>query len=520
MAGISVQPGQTYQLTGTISADEGVSAYGSRVHHQTGGVISVTGHATNDGFLSAGEGYGGPGAEAKIIITGVLTNNSDLSLFGGFKGYGLPASGAYMRNAGVFHNVGSVIIYGGGIYDDSFLGTGATLSNAGTITNTGSIRIAAAYPTQPIPNTGGLLLDSGQLLNAGTIDIAASYLSADPGTLSVTGTMRSSGEIQLGGGFRGAGIGAQLNISGSAWNAGTITVAGGESGSVTPPDSGGTIDVAGVLLNQGLIGLYGGGGSSVSQKSTGATLIDSGTVHNSGTILLTEKHGYYANATLSVTSTGVLSNSSTIGGNGTLFNDGAINTGATGSTASAINSYLINNGVVYVLPGTALSLGGFSTSGSEVHEGVFDLFAQSTLSISGQFTQQEVAFLGAGATLDVGNLFGFAGTLDIAHTPATIDFVGQQITSATPLGSTGNYIELTLASGRQFDLYTTGLPIGTALALSSDTHGGTDLVFTSAGAATPAAISQGIAPASQGSLSAGLPREAFSHLAADFISPP
>jgi hypothetical protein len=255
----------------------------------------------------------------------------------------------------------------------------------------------------------------------------------------------------------------QISISagGSLTNAGSIT---GTSGGVYLAD-------AGYLSNAGLISLAG-----ASHYAEGGEIGVTGTFDNSGQIRLAmAAQGYYGTASITIGSTGTLTNSGHIFGAGTIVNLGhVVSADAPNRTAVIDTASFINQGTVDIAAGTTLAVG--SAVYDQGGQGVFDLSSGADLGFSHTVSQGEtVAFLQS-ATLTLGDPAGFAGLLSGLVAGDVIDFAKRDVISAVDHGKT---LVVGFGGGATVDLRLAApLPAGDRLVLTRDGRGGTDLTIT------------------------------------------
>jgi hypothetical protein len=298
--------------------------------------------------------------------------------------------------------------------------------------------------------------------------------------------MTNSGNVTLQGGLTGpqtaggpgyGGLGAQAIVTGTLTNSGTLLANGGGGGYrylKSPVGQGATLSLSGALINTGLIivetgqalhtpGVYG----------TNAQFTDSGVLTNAGTIFL--ERGLGLTTALTVTAGATLIDSGTLSGGGTLVNHGLVESGAAGVDTGAIRlAGVTNDGIVAVAAHGGLYLGGNITADATA-TGLFNLAGHASLTFGSTVAaSQTIAFIGQGDTLGLAIPGAFAGTLSGLAATDTIDLMHTYVASAT---SSGDTLTLGLGDSTTLDL-SLAAPLGNlALYLTSDGHGGTDLIM-------------------------------------------
>jgi fibronectin-binding autotransporter adhesin len=500
----------TLTNAGAIFAEHGFDVIGS-VSNNLGGQVQVLagGTLTSSGliFLNVGDAssyINGASNGGTLSVAGVLTNSGTLQAQGGLDDGTDLGRGALISisSTGKLTNSGQLRLGGG--YNEYYPGspgpTGATLINSGSLTNTGTLTINSAYTSgdgaQP---SAAVLVDAGVLTNQTSLIVQGGggnvYNESPGGTLSVSGTLNNFGKITLGGGFvggtvyyygPGVGFGGVLNVSGTLANSGTILAEGANASKPftqnypTKTGSGATINVTGTLTNQKTIELQGGQTPAPQGKNgsyeAGAQLNDEKLVNNYGTIKLDGGLAAHDRAA-TLTVTGTLTDSGTITGAGMLINDGTILSGAAFTGAIGSTTF-VNNGIVKVSPSSGFTVNSAVTATINDH-GTFDLTSGSTLTLNSSVgISQQVTFLSGASTLALGSASTFSATLAGLHPTSTIDFLHTNIASASASGTT---LTLDLTGGGTLSLkLSAALPSSDVLKLSSDGHGGTDLLITTA----------------------------------------
>jgi hypothetical protein len=107
--------------------------------------------------------------------------------------------------------------------------------------------------------------------------------------------------------------------------------------------------------------------------------------------------------------------------------------------------------------------------------GLIALYDSATIALGGVVaSSQTVAFFGDNDSLYLANAATFAGTLSGLGVSDLIDFLKQDITSAS---TTGDTLAIGVAGGETIDLALAAPLSGLSLTLQSDGSGGTDLLF-------------------------------------------
>jgi hypothetical protein len=128
----------------------------------------------------------------------------------------------------------------------------------------------------------------------------------------------------------------------------------------------------------------------------------------------------------------------------------------------------MNDGTVTVAPSGAFLVDSAVTAHAG-KSGVLDISGNATLTLGDAIAaSQTVGFLGAAASLSLGNALGFAGTLDGLAPRDSIDFLGLAVKSASTSGTT---LDIGLAGGTTLDL-ALGAPLtGVSFTLTHDGSG-------------------------------------------------
>jgi hypothetical protein len=295
----------------------------------------------------------------------------------------IDASGAFINLLGAMDNTGSTLLLSSS--------TGTFQINGGTI-NGGTI---AATPGRDFSALRGGLngiiltaplrvlnanLDTASLDNRSTITVG--------GVMGMTGQWHNSGTIAVSGSIR------QVNVNGLGTNDGTMTAS-----------SQGRINVNQPLTNSGLISASGGTVSFTSPQML---------TNLSGTALTGGSYAVNSNSAITLGSATIQTNAATI-----------ILSGAN-SLMPAINPLDTNHGVLKVTSGRA-----FSTTGNLLSDGLLEIGAASTLTVSG--TLHNVGVLRGSGTI--------AGTVSNDGEVSPGDIVGM-------FSLVGNYSSSSAASLR------------------------------------------------------------------------
>jgi hypothetical protein len=495
----------TLSISGTFQNNASIYlGYGR--YSATGGVLADSGTMTNAGTLTAAGGENGGGGYyprdegGTIGVTGVLTNTGLIKLDAGYPviyafagGYG-----GVMTDAGVVINNGTIVVGGYG-FANGHNGNGGTLSVTGSLANTGVVTvqpgaILTVASAGTLTNAGALTVDGGDI-------VGGEYDSKQPeATFSIAGAVTNSGTLDLVGGIPGlnplyfgyfyGAVGAQMAVSGTFTNTDSVIMGGGSGDYYRNVfhnwvGSGATLALSGVLVNQGSIELHGGlpySGYDQIGSGSGAAVVDSGALIDSGLLTIDGGPGI-ATAAVSVTASGTLTDTGTITGSGTLDSAGTIGSGGNHVASGVISvAAFMNDGTVTVAPSGAFLVDSAVTAHAG-KSGVLDISGNATLTLGDAIAaSQTVGFLGAAASLSLGNALGFAGTLDGLAPRDSIDFLGLAVKSASTSGTT---LDIGLAGGTTLDL-ALGAPLtGVSFTLTHDGSGGTDLTLHQ----TPAAFS-------------------------------
>jgi hypothetical protein len=226
----------------------------------------------------------------------------------------------------------------------------------------------------------------------------------------------------------------------------------------------------------GTISVLGGQYTPFQYKPTGGTFVVNGQLINSGRIILQNGTSGSAAGTLSISAGATLTDSGSISHNGVLINQGTVlaQNGGEITTAS-----LINDGTIQVAQNASFLINSVITNNAAA-SGVLNLSSGTDLTLDRSVASNElVAFIGNEATLTLGDAHHFAGVLEGLGAASLIDLVGLDATSAVAQGTT-----LTVDVAGQKPLHLTlsaPLAAGTTLQLTTDQHGGTDLLIQSPG---------------------------------------
>lgn len=183
--------------------------------------FSNVGTLTNDGFFGAtnfavGLSYGA--GRSLIANSGTFDNNGNMNLYAYFDapGAGAPDGDVALENTGTFNNSGYFYVgagsYYGGLYAVGPTPGSALLRNESELNNTGTLVVDEGglldnTPTGVVNNSGDLVIHGGWS-EAGLTNNADPGAIANYGTSTITGTVRSEGELSNEGTFNVAAGGA------------------------------------------------------------------------------------------------------------------------------------------------------------------------------------------------------------------------------------------------------------------------------------------------------------------------
>jgi hypothetical protein len=497
MTSTMVQPGETFHLTGTFGYGNVLDAYGSSSRELPGAVVKVSSAVTNNGLIDMFAGYG-PHSVSRLNDTGVLTNAGTINMNGGSDFGTAPGFGAHVVVGGTLINENQLYVDGNrtAYGNDSAKqpARGATLTIKGQLENTKSVLIGGgSVPGEGLSPAigGGVLVVEGGFNTSGDVSMKGGYGSVTKGSaqpaggqLLVKGSLSNSGTINLGGGaYNGAG--ASVVDTGVLTNTGSLLIQGGIASYYNGNEGfGGTLDVVGVLQNDGAITVHYGyrvEKSEYGSYADGALLRVTGTLVNQGSITVEKGWRGYTNtnAIFDLAPRATLVNAGTLRGSGVIRNDGVITSVAGSSSPSELSiQHLVNHGTVDVLAGSQMLVDSKVSPHGSGH-GVFNLYNKATLTFENRVgASQEVAFSGAGGTLALADTHDFFAVIGDFQSGDTIDLIGLDIVSATASGTT---ITLEKAHGQPRLLTLAApLPTGSALAVTSDGNGGTDLTVSQA----------------------------------------
>jgi fibronectin-binding autotransporter adhesin len=553
-SGAALQVLGTLNNAGVLRDGTGYSGDAATLTIAHGGVLQ------NEGKLYVVSGDSGvpysnltPAPGATLTDAGKLTNSGSLFVQGGTTFAHTAGDGAVINLTGVLVNSGLIDLEGGvdaGSYDGGSP-TGATLSvQDGLLYNTGRIVVGAATALgSAVGNAAaGALLETTDLQNFGSVLVQGSTgadgVAPPSGTLDILPGLhgRYSDDyhsLSIGGGVTGAsgagGLGGVVMIDDFFTNYAPIDIAGGE-GSTDPAalGTGGTMDLLSAtnFENYSLIDIhgglaapsggapgYGGGGGVLVVGSffrniyTSVINVEAG-VGGSAASMTVAPTGYLFNYTMIendglIVNNGLLHNLATIENNGTILNyasfrnygtiegSGTIeNRGLlqTESRSTIAVASIVNDGEIGVGTNGAVTLGGAITADPGA-SGHIIIAAGGVLTIDGAVaSDQTIVFGGADATLALADASAFAGVIDGFSTTSAIDFLGLDITAAHSYGAA---LGIDLRNGSTLDLKFGALLANYAtLSLTTDGHGGTDLMLRpTAAAESPSAGLASLAPA-------------------------
>ncbi len=249
---------------------------------------------------------------------------------------------------------------------------------------------------------GHTLHAHGTLASTGTLVADGGAAGQVGAVINVFGDATNFGTVILEGGQPG-GEGAVLNDLGAGVNDGELIVQGGDGG-LTPHGVGGTgasVSVSGTGTNNGTVVLEAGNhGTDGGTDGTGATLTVTGALLNAGALQI---DGTYSDgsAVAVVEQGGVLTDTGTIHGNGTLENLGLVTGGtAPGSDGTIFNVILQNDGTI--VSGAMLEIGS-GVNATQGSHGTLEVSSGGTLAVDSVVAaDQSIAFLSSAGELDVG----------------------------------------------------------------------------------------------------------------------
>jgi hypothetical protein len=462
-----------------------------------GALLSVSGTLANSGTVSVaggpfGQFRGGGEASGTLAITGTLINQGQITLQSGGGGY-YRGQGGLLVDSGIVENSGTLTIEGeagGGMLFDPYSFNGGTLVVDGELTNTGAM---LEQQNGAIQVTGSLTNDATLTAFGGESLLKFSVYQGYGGLISVAGTLTnaSGAIISLHGGLSEkygpnhyispwTGGGALLAVTGVMTNDGMVVVGGGAGGYPLRYNHdfgyGAALSVAlgGILTNYGTVEIQQGETSSYGLYGTGGLATDAGQFANEGVITIAGGVGTSVGEFV-ITQTGELT-AGTINGAGVLLNQGVIGAGGGLSVISSVT--FLNDGKVKSYGASSRLTINSAVSSDTSKTGLLALYNGAALVLGGAVgSSQTVGFFGGSDSLSLGNAATFAGTLSGLGATDIIDFLKQDIVSAS---TTGDTLAVGVAGGETIDLALAAPLSGLSLTLQSDGSGGTDLLFSTA----------------------------------------
>lgn len=490
---VSLEGNGTLQNQGTIDVSNDTVAAGFTLLND--GSLSLDGTFGIDGHVVSVDGAIELDGASTLTGTGTLSVQNTLDIAGGNVTGGLQIEiadgGEVAVSAGESFSVTDSTI---DIVGNGFL----SLANGATAAISGSSVTVAQNGGIDIGNSAVLALGNGTLGNAGTVDLqfSNSTLSVGAGavldlqaggTVSGSGTVEFSGDLNIGNGVTYSHTGADFSFaggditgSGALINNGNISFVsdGNVSAALTVGGSGAlnvnnggtvTLNADAVIADGGSLNLGDGTASAavldgpVTLTNSGDLVFDNGVLEidtvNNGTVS-TDNGTITLNGTLTNETAGVvdLGATGTLDGTGTLINNGSLdfeddvvtgnvvisNTGTLSLDNTALGNTASNSGLVTVDGNTTLSATVLDNSGGvNVGGNVTLSLTGGTITNSGSVTVENNGVL----NLDGGSITGsgqaqFTGNLNIAadytHTGPAFNFTGGDITGAATLTNQGN----------------------------------------------------------------------------------
>ena len=499
------------QNAGVVTVGKAQLSHGYAVYGTAGALLSVSGTLANTGsiFVTASPpqyfSARAPGPSSTLAISGTLINQGQITLqYGAIGGhYAYPGYGAQLQNTGTIENSGLLLAEGSSSYAAGrFPETGATIADSGVLTNTGTVLL---QQNTELGILGTLTNDAMLHADGGSSFFYLATYRGNGADIKLEGVMSNSGTVSLDGGVTAPagyyattqynGLGSQFSISGTGilTNTGLVDIGGGGGGYPgggffgTITATGATLSIGGGtdagIINYGTVEIMAGQISSYGIAGGGGLLLDSGFISNrfGGVITIAGGAGT-ADGVLRVAAGGYLSSSDgTINGAGELLNLGTMEI-AGGNTDIAVATF-INDGTV----DTADSFASVDTIDSAIiadpgQPGTLTLFNE-TLRLNGAISASQTIVFAANpgftnhSTLALAQLGSFGAALGGIAAGDIIDFVDRDVISAT---ATGDTLAIGLSVGTTIDLALTAPLAGLSLSLTSDSHGGTNLLFSAA----------------------------------------
>ena len=453
-------------LTGNGTVVQNVANAGTI--NASGGTLALTGGETG-GALAVAAGA------ALVADAAIAATSLTIAAGGSFVGFG-SVSGTATDNGTLTASLGTLTI-------GTLTGTGnATVTGSGKLTSSnavalgGSLTIASGGSFVGFGSVGGTVTDNGSLTASGGALSVGTLMGNGSATVSGGASLTSSNAVALGGSLT---IAASGSFSGYGSVTGTVT----DNGSLTA--TGGALSLGGLS----------GTGSAVVAANASLSVASALTL-GSLTIDATGAFTGFGTVTGAVNDNGSLTASGGVLSAGTLSGSGSA-TVASGATLTSPNALAFGGSLTIAAGGSFVGFG--SASGTVSDNGTLTA-SGGNLSIAA-LSGSGKAVIAAGATLTLNNPLKLTGGLAFAtggtdvlslagpsgNTSAisgfsngdTIDIRNTVVTADTYKAGT-----LTLKSGttKLGTLKFTGSHTAANFTLSSDGHGGTDIIYA-AGAA-------------------------------------
>jgi fibronectin-binding autotransporter adhesin len=476
--------GGTITVDGTATLNDATVTAGT-ITNTTKGAIDLTGTAALQNGTLGNAGQINVSGASNALDNERVTNTGAIEIF---------ALGALtldklttVANAG-----GSLTIDG-----DGTLALGGATISGGTITDNGAIHV-----------TGASEIDGNAALDNGTVTVDA-VLTLDDATVSAT-TINDHAGIELGGNVELSG-GASIQGTSSAelgtiTNNGTLEVAGNatllddaltnSSGSVIQVDDGATLTLSGVHITGGAINDGSADGASgnidIAADSTFSdTTLNYGHVTIEGGATLTLDDGAtISGGTLTIDGSGILDVVYGTAGAAVTLDGSVINAGlleATSGGTLQIDGNVSNSGTIEANGGTVVVGANASVSGAAAfttvtitNGGLAHFIGSSTQALDLNATFSGSGISGTG-TLELDNSQHYGGTVIGFGAGDTIDLTDLTYSSSeTDIWNSTTHT-LTISDGTHSShIIFSGSYDQNSFALTSDGHGGTDVVMSPA----------------------------------------
>ena len=423
-------PGQAGAATLAVAAAGGATAAATLT---LGAGLWLRGAAGQGQVVIGGAGNGGGGAlPAALVNAGTIT--------AGVAGEMLAITGA-----GAFTNQGTIGVSNGATLQ---IATGSFV-NTGTITvSYATLSLGGTFATALLSNLGAVTFSAGQLQLAGTLQNygatltvgGTSHLATTFGALSLSGTIAGGTIADSGGGLSfaaatgvldGATYAGTLNLSASGagltlTDGARVTSPTGSTGTITDTGAGSALLLRGTEVLDNVQIALGDIGSASSIATTDLWLASTGTTATLGAHASVVQAG--ANAALEALgwsdvpgvgvadtlvnqgtiTAGVAGGQFTLGGYGTIINQGGI-TVAGGDTLAVSVAQFANTGTLTAAAGGTILLGqpavGLGAAPAWSNTGLIAV-SGGTLVLGGAFTTGQL-----GTLTDTGGTVSLAGTL-------------------------------------------------------------------------------------------------------------